>query len=333
MSSLNEAEQLKYAELKAAEPEITKMLIDFAEKLGLELRGLEKRVKSESSLTEKLYDRGEKISIENVRDIIRYSIIVPEDKYTEMAQLILKKLSKMSALIYANNYWANETMAYQGINASFTAKNGAPFEFQIHTSNSFDINIETHEDYEVLRTLNKESPVYKTMKAEIDARIQAVYDKNVAIPEHVKTIPSVNYVFDKIIDDPNKCQLIKMDNTLKERACEILKKMDIPFKESEDGVYIIKNVHENILINTLFPEEQMLRIPLNNKENLKLLNDLCKNQNIEIQTVFIGNTSVSSINKANLNIDMAQKLDRIIKHNIEMNKTKPHKNRNDNFSL
>ncbi|MBV4465861.1 hypothetical protein KVG95_21265 [Pseudomonas sp. SWRI79] len=172
------AEQL-VGKMKVYEPAVTQLLKDVTEKLGAELYGLEYRLKTPESLSEKL-----KIAKpEDVNDVLRYTIGFPYGKNGEdvsVAQqqdfvsgvfrtLFTLRKSGYSPAIIRNTFYPAQ--AYKGINANFLLPDqSSKFEIQMHTEQSYKTKSEGHVRYEEIRELERglQTGLYEKSKANED---------------------------------------------------------------------------------------------------------------------------------------------------------------------
>jgi hypothetical protein len=161
-----QAQQLITVAAKA-ESAATASLTSLADKTGGEMVGLDYRLKSEESLTRKIFDiadaTGEDpVEVANdMKDVLRYTTVFAPDKYVEgvkatVAQLLATGHTKKKF----KNTWGNKT-GYLGINAVFVTPDGAMFELQFHTPQSFHAKDEgTHDLYEEQRRYPPGTPRY-----------------------------------------------------------------------------------------------------------------------------------------------------------------------------
>jgi hypothetical protein len=162
---------------KKNEPVITKDLQNVGKGTGGELVGLDKRFKTEDSLTRKFTDRTQpKVleaqkkgkNVEEIRnkaiqkevgknnDALRYTYTFTPEKYAEGFNQTVKALEKQGyKLFQSDNYWSlkgtKDDKGYRGINAAFIAPNGQKFEVQFHTQESFKLKNDNHHLYEETR--------------------------------------------------------------------------------------------------------------------------------------------------------------------------------------
>ncbi len=144
---------------KEVEPAITAALKSIeSEKAHLE--GLEFRLKSVESLTRKIITDSHdmEVSLEeaaaNIKDVLRYTLVIEENDYTEITKKTLDKLTKEGYSVYSfKNFWAKDNIDYQGINTNLKTPDGVIFELQFHTKESYDTKSEkTHKYYEIIRS-------------------------------------------------------------------------------------------------------------------------------------------------------------------------------------
>jgi hypothetical protein len=85
-------------------------------------------------------------------------------------------------LTTAKNFWGGDR--YQGLNLTFhDPATGRPFELQLHTPASWQATVDTHPDYEMLR-----SEGLDTAQKEFYARRIAARFSTVALPQHVGSL-------------------------------------------------------------------------------------------------------------------------------------------------
>lgn len=148
----------------AAEPKITRTIIDLAEEYGADPRGLSYRLKSEESLSRKIVQEvsekriaGQAMDVkeaaESMSDVIRYTYTISEDTYAVSARRIITDLEAQGYTLRVKNYWA-EGNSYKGINVAMKDPDGIPVELQFHTPESLRIKEGAlHEIYERQRVL------------------------------------------------------------------------------------------------------------------------------------------------------------------------------------
>jgi Short repeats of unknown function len=126
-----------------------------------------------------------------MNDSLRYTIVIPEDKYTDMTQKAINELgtkhTQQFTEVEVKNAWPERQGEgkYVGINATYRTKDGVLFEVQFHTEKSAEMTGEEHPIYGEKRTYraaekwievkpNMTNPqridLIKLIKAEIKAR-------------------------------------------------------------------------------------------------------------------------------------------------------------------
>ena len=136
------------------EGRITPELQEIVLNNGGYLDGLEHRIKSPSSVFEKIYLRPESTPILEMNDIVRYTEIQDAADLAETTQKTISDLETQGyEIIKLKNTWIDETNPYKGINAQVKSPEGQIFEIQFHTPESFALknSAEMHGLYEQAR--------------------------------------------------------------------------------------------------------------------------------------------------------------------------------------
>ena len=193
------------------EPNITVDLQKIASEVAAELVGLEHKFKTEESLTRKLVYRAVRIFeyklkqgfseeiaiqaafselIERQNDVLRYTFVLPFEKYVFGFRHSLEKLKLQGYEILKDkiwNAWKNVgtgfDKGYRGINITVFSSQEQKFELQFHTEASFRLKIKTHKLY-------KEAKMLKTSrhrKIEI-AKMMIELAKETVAPQGVKKL-------------------------------------------------------------------------------------------------------------------------------------------------
>lgn len=142
--------------MAAIEPEITATLIDLGNKHGMEMVGLDYRMKAENSIARKIDAEAEMQNISReqaaagMSDIIRYTMNAPTDSYVDSVNQTVADMQQQGYKTRIKNYWESGD-PYQGINVAVTAPDGTAFELQFHTPESHDAKEPIHKYYEVYR--------------------------------------------------------------------------------------------------------------------------------------------------------------------------------------
>lgn len=182
-----------YNKIVVNEPGITQDLKTVSESTGVEMVGLEYRIKSKDSYLRKvasdsrnsLEPRVIDDTISKTNDVIRYTYQDAGDKLIDSYQKVTQALgSKGYAEVKVKNFWLDKRNAYNGINCTFLSPGGQKFEVQFHTPEGFKLkNGELHKLYEELRD-EKTSP---QRKSEITPEMFKLSSKLIP-PDKIETI-------------------------------------------------------------------------------------------------------------------------------------------------
>ncbi|MCL2531578.1 MAG: hypothetical protein FWE40_05425 [Oscillospiraceae bacterium] len=148
-----------YNKAVAREPTITQAVQNVADTSGLQLAGLEHRIKSPESYLRKVdaeFARGN--NSYEVRDILRYTGTAPPADLTDNTLQSIDNLRDMGYNTSSiKNSWDNAKNPYKGVNTTVRAPNGQAFEVQYHTPESFAIKQAQHAFFEEARSLSPTS--------------------------------------------------------------------------------------------------------------------------------------------------------------------------------
>ncbi len=150
-----------YNKIIANEPPITADLKAISESTGVEMVGLEYRLKTKSSylrkvdadsmssLKSKIIDE----TIAGTHDVIRYTYQNTADKLVDSYKIVSNELAKKGYEEFkVKNFWLDKQNPYNGINCNYRSPDGQSFEIQFHTPESFGLkNGELHKMYEEFR--------------------------------------------------------------------------------------------------------------------------------------------------------------------------------------
>lgn len=142
------------------EPEITRHLKSVAKFAGMDMGGLEYRIKTKDSYLRKIRSRFNPDGNEyEVKDILRYTYTAAADDMTKKTLAAIDMHEKMGYnTVEIKNYWLNELDPYNGINTTINSLVGQKFELQYHTPESFELkNGKLHELYEKQRLIKDTS--------------------------------------------------------------------------------------------------------------------------------------------------------------------------------
>ena len=178
-------EMIKQAE--ELEPAVTELMKSF-ESDTVHLEGLEFRIKSKSSLMEKIARKVHEKGIEveeaaaGIADVLRYTMIINDDEYVATTKNVLDSFVEQGySVAEFENHWADVDYDYQGINTKLRSPEGLLIELQFHTPDSYDTKQnKTHRYYEIIRDEN----ATEEEKAEASQRQHELFAQ-VPIPEGV----------------------------------------------------------------------------------------------------------------------------------------------------
>jgi hypothetical protein len=158
----NEQANRLIAELRQPEPSITADLtrIEAENPHGGRLVGVDHRVKGEDRLKEKIADNlrernamGLADAVAPINDAVRYTFCFDGEHY--LAGFIdLKQRLEVAGnrMLHGRNHW-RDNAGYMGVNTSWVTPDGARFELQFHTRESFHAKEQlTHQAYERSRS-------------------------------------------------------------------------------------------------------------------------------------------------------------------------------------
>lgn len=150
----------------------------------------EKRLKSPYSVYETLHVRPDgPSSIDEVCDLIRYSVIFETKTYTDKTLKVLNALQEQGfELISLWNAWCDDRYPYKAINTVLRSEKGTLIEIQFHTPTGALINDSTHKDYEKRRLFAKNSPQYNKLLKRQFAMICGI-----EIPNNIEIMRTFNH--------------------------------------------------------------------------------------------------------------------------------------------
>lgn len=176
------------------EKALTSTLQGCASQTGGEMVGLEYAVKTQSSLSRKIYTEMKEMGISgeeaaaNMKDVNRYTMKFGEDDLTAGYESTIKALqSQGHELVKVKNTLANPNAEYRGINTNLRSPDGAIWELQFHTAKSLEVKEVNHKLYEKQR-LDKTSPAEKAALGKQMAENAA----SIPTPKGAESIKNVN---------------------------------------------------------------------------------------------------------------------------------------------
>ena len=162
-----------------AEHDITARVLAAARSVNLRSEGLEHAVKERQSLSRKVSERvarpGASLTtvIPLINDTVRYTLVAEPGTYVSKAgQTITALKQQQMLLVHAKNSWGGER--YQGLNLTFAdPRTGRLLEVQVHTPDSRQAGLDTHQDYERYR----QAGTPPELKDQLAERIRRVYEQ------------------------------------------------------------------------------------------------------------------------------------------------------------
>lgn len=149
-----------YNKAVANEPDITKTVQEISKQAGMNVEGLEHRIKTKDSYLRKIRANYDSAGNQyEVKDIVRYTYTDSPKIMTERALSSIEIFGERGYnTVEVKNYWMDKNNPYNGINTTIKAPNGQKFELQYHTPESYVIKEgKMHELYEKQRVLTDTS--------------------------------------------------------------------------------------------------------------------------------------------------------------------------------
>jgi len=173
----------------AVEPGLTTGMTALAGQVGGTMAGLDFRLKSVKSLTEKITEdvlaskRTAQQAADHIFDVNRYTILLKPDQYARSAQAAIDQLRADGNAIKVKNYWRVPltTNPYQGINVQITKQGGQRLELQFHTEVSLHVKEhELHDIYDLSKTEKDPLKLAEYMRQEAAASEKIPVPRGVA---------------------------------------------------------------------------------------------------------------------------------------------------------
>ena len=184
-----------YDKAALKEPTITNDVIQSAEGAGAKMYGLDFRMKQPTSMAGKIASdsKDDGVSFDQagagIKDAIRYTAVIPEDKFTDGYNQIKSSMEKKGYTeVRCKNFYdlyAKGESAQKAVQSVYKDKDGQYFEFQFHTPNSQGAKELNHPLYEEQRAKTTSVARAKELN-DIMTRI----GKNVSDPKGVMSIKS-----------------------------------------------------------------------------------------------------------------------------------------------
>lgn len=182
-----------YNKIIENEPAITNDLKEVSEITGVNMVGLEYRVKTKESFlrkvnTDSLHSLDTKVitdTIASTNDVIRYTYQDnPERLVESYRQVKGNLLGKGYSEVKVKNFWMDKRNPYNGVNCCYMSPQGQKFEVQFHTPESFALKDgELHKLYEEAR----DDSILPQRKAEIITEMFRLSAK-LTRPQGIETI-------------------------------------------------------------------------------------------------------------------------------------------------
>ena len=184
-----------YNKIILKEPVITADLTQISKDSGIQMMGLEYRLKSKDSFLRKVGTKSGhsldpkriKDTISSTDDVIRYTYQDNALSLTSSYKNVAKALQEKGyEVVEVKNHWLNKGNPYNGINCTFRSPGNQKFEIQFHTPESYGVKDRMHKDYEAWRLLSASSPeaialrrkmMEQSRGMEIPANIEEVKNK------------------------------------------------------------------------------------------------------------------------------------------------------------
>jgi len=166
-----------------------------ATKHGGKMEGLEFHIKSRHSLIRKIVTESMEnkysatdILIQNVKDALRYTMLVDDAKYVKTTLATIEDMKSMGWKNFkVKNTWGPDS-GYKGVNTAWVNEHGQYVELQFHTRVSFKVKMDqAHKIYEEYRLVG----TTQARKDQLDALLVDIY-KSVPEPTGWNRINELN---------------------------------------------------------------------------------------------------------------------------------------------
>ncbi|PPU52319.1 XopAD/skwp family type III secretion system effector [Xanthomonas arboricola] len=136
------------------EPRVTKMLERLAQDHDGRLRGRNHQLKSLGSLVAKLQrqialkQKTLEEAVEGVNDALRYSVVLEPVRFTDGLRGVLASLDDQGhARVKLTNLFTKRRQAFKAVNVTLRSPEGALWEVQFHTPQTFELKEDFHDQY------------------------------------------------------------------------------------------------------------------------------------------------------------------------------------------
>ncbi|MBN4174276.1 hypothetical protein GSU75_01481 [Pseudomonas savastanoi pv. phaseolicola] len=163
------------------EPRVTHMLRRVAESHAGQLAGMDHQLKSVGSLKEKLKqqmalkNKALEDAVAGVNDALRYSVVLEPPDFTAGLRGVLASLDDQGHVrVKLNNLFAKHQPAFKAVNVTMRSPEGALWEIQFHTPDTFRLKEQFHDLYKHSHALQLQGAPL-TVQREVQAPAQDAF--------------------------------------------------------------------------------------------------------------------------------------------------------------
>ncbi|WP_371217379.1 XopAD/skwp family type III secretion system effector [Pseudomonas savastanoi pv. phaseolicola] len=163
------------------EPRVTHMLRRVAESHAGQLAGMDHQLKSVGSLKEKLTqqmavkNKTLEEAVAGVNDALRYSVVLDPQHFTAGLRGVLASLDDQGHVrVKLNNLFAKHQPAFKAVNVTMRSPEGALWEIQFHTPDTFRLKEQFHDLYKHSHALQLQGAPL-TVQREVQAPAQDAF--------------------------------------------------------------------------------------------------------------------------------------------------------------
>lgn len=182
-----------------SEKKATNDMKNISKAIGMDLIGLDFRVKQPKSAVDKIRRTAEKYAYKNVSkiiddlyDVVRYTMTSHSDDMVKKSNSAIEKLKSQGyEVVELKNTWIDKRDdGYLGVNLKLKNKNGDKFELQFHTPESFERkNGERHILYERMRRKNISTNEMSHLTRKLQKLLKE--EKQIEVPKDIDRLYSV----------------------------------------------------------------------------------------------------------------------------------------------
>jgi hypothetical protein len=177
-TSIEEVKRVILSEIRSSEliakatqnePSVTSTLKTLTTKIKMKLEGLQYRLKTNLSLTGKIWREGLN---KEYNDVLRFTALGSPDDLVKKGQMLRTELKNRGYTeTKFTNYWLKDSSNYRGVNANYETIGGYKFELQFHTPDSLAMKEINHELYDIQKPLNEMSAKWLELNEKMKANI------------------------------------------------------------------------------------------------------------------------------------------------------------------